>query len=516
MDGLGRWARPLLAASVLSVPQVVAAQGSEANEALLQRVEELDRKVKSLEEKLEQAQRRGADAPAAVASPAPKPAEAPAPVPANAVTDPALLQRIDQIDQQVKIVGRKQEIEAEAAAARAKDTVSAYAGNQGFGIRTADNAFRLRIGALLHVDARAYLNNDFPGAAPDNFVVRRLRPVVEGTFYEKYSFLIRPEFGNQGSISLLDGYAEARFTPQFKVRAGKFKGPVGLERLQSPQDLAFIERAFPTQLVPNRDIGFQLFGDVFDGRLTYQAGYFNGVRDGQSGDSDNNSGKDFNGRLFAHPFKNGDIDALRGLGLGISVTSGVQGGSATNGNLANYVTPGQQTFFAYNAGTFASGERQRWSPQFYYYNGPLGVLGEYVTVSQELVRGSNRREITNSAWQLYATWVLTGEDAGYVRPTPRHNFDWQTGDWGAFEVGVRASELRVDDDQFAGSAATRFADPAVSARKATDLGLVLNWYLNRNIKLQFNYDQTRFKGGAANGGDLPDEKIFFSRVQAYF
>lgn len=513
MYRFGRWTLPALAAGVLSMPQAALAQGAEGNEALLKRLEELDRKVKSLEEKLEQAEQRSAN-PAPVA---PVPAAVAPTAPATAAPDPALLQRIEEIDQQVKIVGRKQEIDQEAAAAKAKDTPGIFIGGKdGFGFRSADGAFKLRFGALLHADARAYFDNDFPGAQPDNFVIRRLRPVMEATFNEKYSILIRPEFGNQGAISLLDGYAEARFNPQFRIRGGKFKGPVGLERLQSPQDLAFIERAFPTQLLPNRDIGFQVFGDVFDGRLSYQAAYMNGVRDNSSADSDNNSAKDFNGRLFAHPFKASDIEALRGLGIGVSYTGGTQAGTAASGNLTNYVTPGQQTFFSYATGTFAAGGRQRWSPQFYYYNGSLGVLGEYATVTQEVTRGANHREVTNSAWQLYATWVLTGEDAGFTRPIPRRNFDLQTGGWGAFEVGIRASELKVDDDNFVGSAATRFADPAASARKATDVGLVLNWYWNRNIKVQLNYDQTRFSGGAANGADLPDERILFSRLQAFF
>jgi phosphate-selective porin OprO/OprP len=414
-------------------------------------------------------------------------------------------------------VGRKQEIEQEAAAAKAKEAPGIFIGGRdGFGIRSADGAFKLRLGALLHADYRTYFDNSFPGAQPDNFVIRRLRPVMEATFNDKYSLLIRPEFGNQGAISLLDAYAEARFTPEFRIRAGKFKGPVGLERLQSPQDLAFVERAFPTQLLPNRDIGLQVFGDVLDGRLSYQVAYTDGVRDNTSTDSDTNSGKDFNARLFAHPFRGTDIDALRGLGVGVSFTGGAQSGTVASGNLTNYLTPGQQTFFSYSTGTYAAGGRQRWSPQFYYYNGPLGVLGEYAIVTQEITRGSNHAEVTNSAWQLYATWVLTGEDAGYTRPTPRRNFDWQTGGWGAFEVGVRAGELTVDDDHFNGSSTTRFADPAASARKASDLGLVLNWYLNRHIKVQVNYDQTRFQGGAANNADLPDERILFTRVQAWF
>lgn len=503
MSGHPQWFLRALVLTVLYLPHVASAQGTEANEVLLKRLEELDRKVKMLEERLEQAERRGATVvPPTAASPA--------------APDPALVQRVEEIDQQVKTVARTQEAEAKAAAAKASESAIAYAGKDGFGIRTADNAFKLRLGALLQFDMRGYLTDDFPGQAPDNFVMRRMRPVLEATLNEKYFVLIRPEFGNQGNISLQDGYLEGRFLPQFKVRGGKFKGPMGLERLQSPQDLAFMERAFPSQLTPNRDIGVQVFGDVLDGRLTYQAGYFNGVRDNASGDTDNNSGKDFNGRLFAHPFKNTEDSALRGLGVGIGMTSGTQGGSITNANLPNYVTPGQQTFFSYSAGAFAAGTRQRWSPQFYYYNGPLGVLGEYASARQEVTRATAQREVTNTAWQLYATWVLTGENAGYVRPTPKRDFDWATGGWGAFEVGLRVSEFRLDDELFSGPATTRLADPAVSARKATDVGLVLNWYLNRNIKVQLNYDQTRFTGGAANGGDLPDEKILFSRLQANF
>lgn len=470
----------------------LSAQTPETEQELRRRIDRLDREVRELKERLAQ--------PAAQ-------------VPASEAAAP---DRIDAIDQQVRILGRKQELAEEAAANRAKEAPTVFAGKDGFGFRSADGAFRLRFGGVVHADARAYFTNEYPGAAQDAFVLRRVRPVIQGTFNERFGFLIRPEFGNGATPSLLDAYIDLDFVPQFRVRGGKFKGPVGLERLQSPADMAFVERAFPTQLLPNRDLGVQVHGDVLDGRLNYAAGFFDGVRDGASLDTDTNSSKDFEGRLFAHPFRQSDNDALRGLGLGIAFTSGSQSGTAVAGNLSSYLTPGQQSFFAYNTGTFAAGGRQRWSPQFYWYAGPLGVMGEYARVSHEVSRGANHGDVTHTAWQLYTTWVITGEDAGYIRPTPRQNFDWQRGTWGAFEIGLRASGLSIDDAAFQGAASTRFADPSVSARAATDIGLTLNWYLNKNIRLQTSFDQTRFEGGATGGRDLPTEKVLFSRMQAAF
>ncbi len=497
-----------LAFACLVTPSLALAEETNGERALRDVVRELEKRIRQLEERLERA---------TATAPAPAPAPAPAaPPPAPSATEDALRDRVEELDQQVRIVSRKLELEQEASAARAKDAPVIQANREGFGLRSADGAFRLRIGGTVHADTRAYLNDDFPGPSPDTFVLRRVRPNLEGTVGEKFGFRIQPELGNAGTMTLLDAHADLNFTPVFRIRAGKFKAPVGLERLQSPADMPFVERAFPTQLLPNRDNGVQLFGDVLDNRLSYAAGFFNGVRDGASADTDTSSGKDFNARLFAHPFRNSDDDDLRNLGVGVSMTSGTQGGSATNSNLSPYLTPGQQTFFAYSTGTFASGGRHRVSPQFYYYRGPLGVMGEYALSTHEVTRATRHAEITHRAWQLYATYYLTGEDASFGRVTPRQPFDSQRGTWGAFEVGLRISQLAVDGASFEGTTSNRFADPDTSARKATDLGLVLNWHLNRNIRVQTNFDITRFEGGAPRGGDLPDEKVLFSRFQAAF
>ncbi len=98
--------------------------------------------------------------------------------------------------------------------------------------------------------------------ASDSWYLRRLRPVMEGTLFGKYDFRFRPEFAG-GTATVVDAYLDARFSPAFKVRAGKFKSFVGLERLQSASDIKFIERSYVTNTVlPNRDLGIAVHGDI--------------------------------------------------------------------------------------------------------------------------------------------------------------------------------------------------------------------------------------------------------------
>jgi phosphate-selective porin OprO/OprP len=486
----------IVAAGVLAGSSIPLLAQTPTEEALQQRVEELEEKLKRLEQRLEQS-----IPPPAVATPA---------APQPTANEEALQQQVQELDQQVRILARKRELDQEAAAAKAKETAGVFAGKDGFGIKSPDNAFQLRFRAHVQADSRWFKDD----TGRDQFLMRRVRPILEGTLYEKFGFRIMPDFAGS-SLQILDAYVDANLYTAFKIRAGKFKGPVGYERLQSPADLLMMERAFPTQLVPNRDIGVQLSGDLFGGTLSYQAGIFDGTVDGNSTDGDNNNGKDFEARLYASPFKNTGWDPLRGLGVGFAYTEGSQAGSATTSNLPRFLTPGQNTFFTYASGAFADGDRTRYVPQLYYSWGPFGLLGEYVISEQEITRSTNTRSISNSAWALTATYLLTGEDATSRGVVPRKPFNLKERTWGAFEVVGRVGELNVDDDVFEGSAALRLADPSTQASKATDYGVGLNWYLSRSYRLMFNYDQTVFEGGAAGGADRDDEKVFLTRFQLY-
>ena len=414
-------------------------------------------------------------------------------------------------------------------------TAAAQWGPKGLSIASADGSTVLRLGALVQADGRYFVDDAAPSTA-NTWLLRRVRPILQGTLDDIYDFKLMPDFGG-GKTIVQDAFVSARFRPWLVLTVGKFKPPVGLERLQSAADNRFIERALPTDLVPSRDIGVQLGGDLAGGRINYSVGVFNGVADGTS--SDNNPTPDFSNdgkgdvaaRIFMRPFLLSGEPALTGFGFGIAGTYVHAAGSPANTLLASYKTPGQQSFFSYssnsaatqtqpalNNGTYAHGERLRLAPQLYYYVGPVGLLGEYTRVRQGVARvnGAVTRSalLTNSAWQAQLSWLLTGERESFGGVSPNAPFGVGKPGWGALELVARAQELALDTQAFAGGS-NSFARLTSSAQRARAVGLGVNWYLNRNLKWMLDYELTRFKGGAI-GGDRPDEKALFTRFQLAF
>jgi phosphate-selective porin OprO/OprP len=428
-------------------------------------------------------------------------------------------QRLDELEQEIRILRRQRELEREQAEQKVKEAPILKAGADGFSLQSADGNFVLRLQGVLQVDSRWYLEDDAHNGT-DTFLVRRARPILSGTLYKDFDFRIMPDFGN-GQVVLFDAYVEWKHWQWLKLRAGKFKSPVGLEQLQEDVNTLFTERSLVTDLVPNRDVGVQLGGELADGIVAYAAGVFNGIPDGSNGDLDNNDPKDYEGRIFIQPFKKTAIVPLQGLGLGIAGTIGDESGSVGNQNLPTFKSTGQLTFFRYLQGTsltnttVANGQHTRWTPQGYYYWGPVGLLAEYAVSDQKVEsRPGNVKtsdHIRNSAWEVTGSIVLTGESASFRGVLPKRPFNLKTGGWGAFQLVARYCELHVDPDAF-----PAFANPNSSAQEAHDWGVGLNWYLNRNVMLKLDYDQTNFQGGAAGGKNRETEHFLGTRAQLWF
>ena len=384
----------------------------------------------------------------------------------------------------------------------------------GFQFVSPDGQFQLRLRGLLHSDGR-FFPSDGADLAADLFTLRRVRPTVEATVYRIFDLRLTPDFGG-GTAVLQDAYLDLRFAPALRVRAGKFKSPFGLERLASASEMLFLERAFPTSLAPNRDVGVMLHGETLGTDLSYAVALVDGAVDGGSTDADDADSKDVVGRVFVQPFRRGTHERLTGLGVGAAASYGEQDGTAASAALPAYRTTGQQVFFRYRADgtaagtTVANGTRSRWSAQGYYYSGRLGVLAEQVFSSQQVRRGTSTARLDTNAWQIAGSWVLTGEAASYRGVTPKETFDRAAGTWGALEVTARYHQLAADEAAF-----PIFANPQTAAAEATALAAGLNWFLNRYVKLVFQYEHTHFDGGAPDG-DRPAEHGVFARLQFAF
>ncbi len=432
----------------------------------------------------------------------------------SAFAEDSIKKRIDSLEQEISLLKRQREVDEEKTSAAAEKAANVELGKKGLSITSPDKKYQFDVHGVFQFDNRSFFN-DTAGTGRNDNIVRKARPILTFKSGDALVYFM-PDFAGTSSTAnntkVFDAYAEYKFNNAAKVRVGKFKPGIGLEQLQGDADVAFNERGFVSNLIPSRDVGLQVAGEILPDVLEYQVGVFDGTTDLGNADGDNDDKKDFTARVFAKPFRNSSIVSLQGLGVGIGGSIGDREGSTTNRILPSYVTPGQQSFFSYGTTTFASGENWRLSPQAYWYSGNKGILAEYAIANQNVKNGTATAELENKAWNVVASYVLTGEDvnfAGGVKPSK--DFKPSEGNWGAFEVIARAGKLNIDDAAF-----PVFSSISTSAKSASTVGTGINWYWNENIRISTNYNYTTFSGGAAGGKDRPEEQVVQSRVQFRF
>jgi phosphate-selective porin OprO and OprP len=426
---------------------------------------------------------------------------------------------LEGLDQKVKVIDRKLEVQAETEHAKALEMPIVKVGQDGFSLSSPNHDYNIGFGGIIQGDGRFFTSGNDKDVG-STFFLNRVRPILTGSVDKYYNFNITPDFG-QGKVTLQDTYLNITYWDYASLRVGKFKAPLDLERLQSDRDLLFSERSEIQNLVPNRDTGFSLHGRLLDGRVYYDAALMNGVPNNTAADTtdiDNNDGKDFVGRIFATPFELGETPSLKGLGFGIAGSYGDERGSTTS----VYKTYGQSTWFSYKSGVTASGLRARIEPQAYYYWRNFGLMGAYASDQHSLNRFVTGKKFVDATdtfrddgYFAQASWLLTGEDASYGWVKPYRPFDPRNGTWGAWELGARLSNTSADPRQFK----LGFVSPTASAKTGTEYAAGINWYLNSNVKWQFDYARTFFNWGAGSKFDVkdrPDESVFESQLQITF
>lgn len=478
-----RWAASLVMASLLLQPVVAAAQ---SRDDLEKRIQELERKLERLE-KLEHQQSAPAKGKAKSSSSTVTTTTVSAPV------EPASPPPLEPHEVKALV---QEEIKKTKPTAGWKD---------GFFLESANGDFKLKLKGYVQVQGR-WFPNEAGATGTSSFFLRRVRPTIEGTVFKYFDYKIMPDFGGTGGTSITatiqDAYADVKYFPYARFRAGKFKEPFSLERLQSGSDLLFVERSISNSLAPNRDVGFMLHGDLFDSIFQYQLGLFNGVVDGGSTDGDANSDKDFAGRVWFQPFVTWGSPILENFGFGLAGTYGNDSNDPIDGTRVR--TDGLSTVYKIATDTLGFGNHSRISPQLYYYWGPFGMMGEYIRSNQGgiLTKTSNdvtttkTGRFTNQGGFLQASYLLTGENATYKSVVPLDNFDPANGRWGAFEVAGRYSWVGLGSGAFQNGLAS--GSTSLTGANAYTAGV--NWYFNKYFKTQLNYTRTTFAEAIKVGG----------------
>lgn len=362
-----------------------------------------------------------------------------------------------------------------------------------FVIQTDNGDNRLQIGTVVHFDGR-FAVDDPNHDVLDTFQLRRLRSILQGRVARYFDFYLNVDFAG-GAVVVKDAWVETHFSNAFRVRAGKGKAPISYDRLILVSNILFVERGYTTQVAPDRDTGLQVLGDIGP-RLSYAVSLTNGVVDGQSSDTDSNENKDVAGRLLVRPFAANAMHPLAGLGFAFAANTGIQAGP-----LPTFLTSGRSAFFSYS-GAVADGRRTRWTPQAFYYHGPLGAYGEYIRSRGGVRKNGIRDEVDHDAWQVVASWVLTGEAAGERNVRPKVNFDPPSHHFGALQLTARYHALGVSPN----AVALGFASPTAS-RTADAWTAGLNWYLNPFIKWNVNFERTVFDDDPDGAHRHPENAI---------
>ena len=437
-----------------------------------------------------------------------------------------------------------------------------------FTLESANGRNSIQLTGRIHLDYRqnnldvdhSDFNDRDSATAASGFELRRARLGVKGKFAKDFKYEIVTNLPGTATVDV--AFIDYAKYDGAQLRLGKFKQPFGLEQLTSSNNIDFMERSYVDQLVPGKKIGAMAFGEPKPG-FTYAGSVFAMNDTEQDAQNDKAS---YAGRAtlnFAQFAGNKDMIAhvgMAGFASEYNITptsSGGSGGSTTQGSFLSYRTPGRglsnifraqiggQTLAAAadeGSGTASNATSQVKSQAL----GLEGILaynnfklqGEFAKAdfkAQTGTGGLNGDMVTEKfvadtqAWYAEGLWLLTGEkySNAYKAGTfssikPTNDFDPDNGKWGAWELGLKYEEYKVDNlnvNRVTNGSRAQGTLSCSTTGSATTIATIndcqsksktytagIKWILNPNARILANYSHTSF-GNSWEHFDLDDAKL---------
>ena len=223
---------------------------------------------------------------------------------------------------------------------------------------------------------------------------------------------------------------------------GKQKEPISMERIMAMTDMPMQERAAVSDsLLPSRNVGVVMAGNLFDENVTLAGGIFNNWLDKDQPASRGDNATQFVGRATWLPYASDNESTILHLGGGVRYSNGKEGASARAGpefgrapDYMDVSLSGTDSIYTYQ------GEASLRS-------GPFWLHGEYIRSDFDApVEG----DISFQGYHVTASWIVSGEVRPYNRRVgvfggiPIARGVDQNG-WGAWEISSRFSHMDMND-----------------------------------------------------------------------
>lgn len=313
------------------------------------------------------------------------------------------------------------------------------------------------------------------------FLIRRARFAATGFFRQQFRYMLYARY-DKGKVELNEAFIEARHLSFARLRVGQFKVPFSLSNLKSSSQLDLVSRSFVVEnFSPNYDIGVMIFGEDKKKYIDYALGIFNGTGLNKR---ENNNSKTVIGRLVISPFASSENYIFKQLHIGGSVAIGKQKNDISN---TTYKLPTEIPVFAFNDSIRQNGNISVYGLDLEWLVKSFSLKGEYLHYkAAHLARNSILSNFFASGFYVTATFIITGEaKTRNENLIPNRPFDPKKGRWGAFELAGRYEQATLSNTPLLLNLAE-----GLDHIKAVTGGI--NWYVNDDIKLVFNYSKHLF------------------------
>lgn len=405
--------------------------------------------------------------------------------------------------------------------------------NNGLWFQTKNKEFVFHVGGVLQYDAGWYeaspnLQDFTGGTGPfnDGVAPRRARIRSEGSFYKNVDYIMEVEFANgvtTPGLSVPQSTNTVWYSPAFtdmfvtikevpfvgNVRIGNQKEPMSLEHINSARYLEFMERSFMfdasqvSGLNNARNPGVSVYRTWAQERVFSAVGIFKnvgstlnspfgyGIGDGKYA---------VTGRLTGMPIWKPEEQTYFHIGGAMSERDPVDGQVRLRVRDSVRAAPGPLLNIIADTGALNASSQTLYNIETAGVYGRWTMQAEYtasINRNVSIGKGPNLGTICFPGYYVEMLYFLTGESrpwdpglARFNRVIPKRNFlttdsgNWCVEGWGAWELAARYNYIDLTEGGVYGA----------RLRGAT---VGLNWYLNPNMKMQFNYDYT-YRDQASN------------------